>query len=108
MRDGLAADMAEPRLGWRVGLTLALGAGFLALLADRLRDLDIAAVMAAATAVSPLAFAASAIAVWVSFWAVGRYDGALHRHLGTGVPARTARRAGLSPWRYPRRSGSGW
>ena len=70
-------------------------AGFCALLWHRLQGLDIAAVLQALGRIGPMSWLAAGAATCASFWAVGRHDDTAHRHLGTGVPAGQARRAGF-------------
>jgi phosphatidylglycerol lysyltransferase len=81
----------------RALLPLLLGLGCLWLLAVRLDGFDIAALRAALSLIDPAQWAGAALATAASFWAVGRYDAVVHRHLGTGLPpARTARAGMLS------------
>ncbi len=77
-------------------LMLALAIGFVLLFQERLRALDMAETLALFHAVSLPQWAGALVATAVSFWAIGRYDGVLHRALGTGVGERSARRAGIT------------
>lgn len=83
--------VSVPKLALTVGVT----AVFCGLLWARLRGMEMAAVVAALARVTPLRWAGAVAATGISFWAVGRYDDAVHRHLATGVPAAQARRAGV-------------
>lgn len=80
----------------RAVLSLGLAALFLWLLQGRLSDIDMAEVRAAVGTVGPAQWGSALLATALSFWAVGRYDGVLHRHLATGVPQDAARRAGIA------------
>jgi len=77
-------------------LMLALATGFVLLFQERLRALDMAEILALFHTVSLPQWAGALVATAVSFWAIGRYDGVLHRALGTGVGERSARRAGIT------------
>lgn len=94
---GLVADGSVPvgRMAARTGLSLALTAGVLWLLADRWAEIDTAALAEAFARLRPQQWALAVMFTAVSFWAVGRYDAVLHRHFTTGVPDQTARRAGV-------------
>ncbi|MFZ1469842.1 MAG: hypothetical protein WAT09_12820, partial [Paracoccaceae bacterium] len=81
---------------WRQGgLAVLATSGFGLLLWHRLQELEGAAVFGAVAQVPFGAWAAALLATGISFWAVGRYDEAVHRHLATGVPGRQARMAGF-------------
>ncbi len=80
----------------RALLTALVTAAFLALLWHRLQGVDPAAVRSALGRIGAPAWGLALAATWASYWAVGRYDDAVHRHLGTGVPPAQARRAGIS------------
>lgn len=91
----IAGGQTGPAAGpLRLALMAAVTAVFCGLLWSRLSGVEAGAVMAALAQLSPLRWAAALAATAVSFWAVGRYDDAVHRHLATGVPAAQARRAG--------------
>ena len=95
-----AAQVLEPalpvgRLAARAGLSLALTAVFVWLLADRLSDIDTTALRLALTRLHPQQWAVALVFTAASFWAVGRYDAVLHRHIATKAPDRLARRAGI-------------
>ncbi len=89
------AEGPSPSPGRAAVMALAT-LGFGLVLWHRLQGLDAAAVAAALRGIPAPAWGAALAATWVSFWAVGRYDDTVHRHLGTGVPAAQARRAGAS------------
>lgn len=61
---------------------------------QRLAEMDLALVRQAISDVSMAQWALAGLATWVSFQAIGRYDGVWHRILGTGVPDQQACRAG--------------
>lgn len=80
----------------RRGLIMALSTlGFGWLLWSRIAQMDSAAVADALTHVAPVAWTGAVVAATVSFWAIGHYDETVHRHIGTGIPARQARTSGL-------------
>jgi phosphatidylglycerol lysyltransferase len=79
----------------RLMLMLVATLAFCGLLSYRLRDLDPAKVAQAMAQVPPQSWLLSLVATAISFWALGQYDVAAHRHLGTQVPAGQARVAGL-------------
>ena len=59
-------------------------------------DLDVPGILAATRAIPPIAWAGAIAAMLVSFWAVGRYDAAIHRLMNTGVDGSEAQRAGIT------------
>lgn len=79
----------------RATMTLALTLAFLWLLADRWASIDQQALMAAFRTLGTNQWMGGLAFTAVSFWAVGRYDEVLHRHLGTKTPSSVARRAGI-------------
>lgn len=83
------------RLTGRAVLSLALGGLFLWLLAARLAEVDLGAVLTALSGVTPRHWAGAVVMTGLSFWAVGHYDAVLHRHFATGLPAAATRRAGI-------------
>jgi phosphatidylglycerol lysyltransferase len=85
-----------PKVYRRLMLTLAVSALFLALLAQRLQEVEPRLVLNALGTVGPWPWVGAILASWVSFRAVAGYDVALHRHLGTGIAARAAGRAGFA------------
>lgn len=80
----------------RAALSLGLTAAFLWLLSERLSHLDGPVLMAAVWQLAPTQWLQSLGFTALSFWAVGRYDAVLHRHLMSGMPERLARRAGIA------------
>ncbi|MGL4320209.1 MAG: phosphatidylglycerol lysyltransferase domain-containing protein [Paracoccaceae bacterium] len=80
----------------RMGFSALLMAGFAYLLQDRLAAFDPAAALAQVQGLHFGQWLGAILATGISFWAVGRYDGALHQHLATGVPLAQARRAGIT------------
>ncbi|UYV39306.1 phosphatidylglycerol lysyltransferase domain-containing protein [Rhodobacteraceae bacterium D3-12] len=75
---------------------LMLGLACLWLLAGNLDDFDVTALQSAFRGISPAGWALAALATGVSFWAVGRYDVVVHRHLRSGVDDRDAALAGVA------------
>ena len=90
VRAGLGRAAAKQAAG------VALAAAVVALCAERFRGVDPAALAAALAGVAPGQWLAALVCSALSFWAVGRYDGVLHRHLGTRMPPAVARRAGVT------------
>ena len=88
--------VTRPRFLMRLGLFAALTGLFLALLRQRLSSIDYSEVALAMTTVSAAQWGLAVAASCLSFWAVGHYDATVHRHLRTGIPAATARRAGMA------------
>jgi phosphatidylglycerol lysyltransferase len=84
------------RMGLRQLLPLAVVALFAWMLRHKLAELDVAAIGNALSSVRPAQWALAALASAGSFWAVGRYDSVLHRHLGTGISPAAARRSGVA------------
>ncbi|OUS21739.1 hypothetical protein A9Q95_01305 [Rhodobacterales bacterium 59_46_T64] len=73
---------------------MAIGILGLWLLWHRIAAMDTARIAAALHAVSLPQWMAALGATGLSFWAVGRYDAVVHRHLRTGFTTRTATRTG--------------
>ena len=90
------SPVAPIRLAGRVGLSLAAAALCLWLLADRLHNLDLRATATAFAHLAPGQWLAALLATTVSFWALGRYDDVMHRHLGTGRHGPASVRAGAA------------
>ncbi|MWB77006.1 hypothetical protein GLS40_03080, partial [Pseudooceanicola sp. 216_PA32_1] len=84
------------RRAFRFALPVVLGLVCLWLLRDRLAGLEMAEIASAVRAVSPGQWLAAAGATALSFWAVGRYDAVIHRHLRTGLAPGVASRAGAA------------
>ena len=79
------------RRAWPVSKTifpLAIAAVCLWMLAQRLGRGDIADIRIALAQIGAGQWLMAALATAVSFWAVGRYDVVIHRHIGTGCDAR--------------------
>jgi len=85
---GLARAAARQLAGVAAALVV------MAIFAERVRGIDTGAVLATLGRVAPAQWLAALILTALSFWAVGRYDALIHRHIGTGTGTRTARRAG--------------
>jgi phosphatidylglycerol lysyltransferase len=88
--------IARPRFLMRFAVFAAITALFLALLRHRLASIEYSEVLLAFGTVSAGQWGLAAGASCLSFWAVGHYDATVHRHLRTGIPAATARRAGMA------------
>ncbi|MGO4916825.1 phosphatidylglycerol lysyltransferase domain-containing protein [Pseudogemmobacter sp. W21_MBD1_M6] len=89
------ATMQLSTMAWRQGGPLLLAGVCLYLFAGRLAEVDLALVWPAFRTVQPVQWAAAGAATLVSFWAVGRYDAVIHRHLATLTPPDQARHAGI-------------
>ena len=96
-----AARAALPAGQWHrllikacIALVLAFMFGWL--LANRLADISLSDTRSALLGVTPRQWATATIATIISFWAVGHYDGVIHRYLATGISPVTARRAGAT------------
>lgn len=77
-------------------LPIAIAVGFVALFMDNMAALDLSAIWAAVQTVSILQWCLALVATAASFWAVGRYDAVIHRHLGTGISRDGAMRSGIA------------
>lgn len=96
-----AARAALPPGQWRrllgkAGLGGLIAVAFLWLLANRLSDMPLQETRLHLFAVAPSQWLAALLATAASFWAVGRYDGVIHRYLSTGARPADARRAGAT------------
>ncbi len=80
----------------KIALSFGLALGLVWLLARRLAGIDPGQVRDGLALVPLAAWALALLATAVSFWAAGRYDAVIHRHLGTGFHGRQARRAGFA------------
>lgn len=80
----------------RAVVSLGLAGLFVFLLSSRLSSIDLPQVARTVSDVPPLDWLLALLGTAVSFWAVGHYDAVVHRHFGTGIPAKVARRAGIS------------
>ncbi|MCI2398206.1 phosphatidylglycerol lysyltransferase domain-containing protein [Aliiroseovarius subalbicans] len=63
---------------------------------DRVQALDFTSIGAGVRTVGPLQWGLALALTAVSFWAVGRYDGVVHRLIGTSTPTPMARKAGVA------------
>ena len=101
-QKAFATDLASPPTGQRTRLVLKTGmAGLVAvlfgwLLAHRLTDISFDQMKSALVTVAAWQWFGAAFATGISFWAVGHYDGVIHRHLATGISPVAARRAGAT------------
>ncbi|MCA0919882.1 phosphatidylglycerol lysyltransferase domain-containing protein [Pseudooceanicola nanhaiensis] len=93
---GFDLARAQARGLMRSAVPLMAGAVCLVLLAGRLKGIDLALVRDGVGQVSSAQWLAASGATALSFWALGRYDLVMHRHLRTGLPARQAERAGMA------------
>lgn len=75
---------------------LSLGLLCLWILAQRMAEMDMAHIATVFVQVSLGQWLAAAGATALSFWAVGRYDAVVHRHLRTGYGEKSAAIAGVS------------
>jgi len=99
MRDtaGAGARVARriARTG-RYGVPMGLGLVCLAMLGQRVSAPEARAMLGTLGDISALQWLAAAGAVAIGFWALGRYDAIVHRHLGTGIGRREATRSGAA------------
>ncbi len=75
---------------------LALLIGFVALIAGKAAELDLASVLTAVAAIGPLQWLAACLGAAASFWAVGRMEVLVHRLMGTGTAPHVARITGVA------------
>lgn len=80
----------------RIAAALVVVALSAALLRDRLAAVDPGRIWSAVAAIGGAEWALAGAAALISFLAAGRYDGLVHRHLGTDVPQAAARHAGMA------------
>jgi phosphatidylglycerol lysyltransferase len=73
-----------------------IAVAFLWLLANRLSHMPLIETRNHFLAVAPGQWLTALLATMASFWAVGRYDGVIHRYLGTGAKPSDACRAGAT------------
>lgn len=76
-------------------LPCALAAGLIWYLSGHLARIDRTLVASELATISPLQWLLALLATGLSFWAVGRYDGVLHRQFGSTIAPAQARRAGI-------------
>lgn len=84
------------RLLGRAGLAGLVAVAFVWLLANRLSDIPLDTTRGHLFAVTGAQWLTAILATAASFWAVGHYDGVIHRYLATGARASDARRAGAT------------
>ncbi|MCK8462385.1 phosphatidylglycerol lysyltransferase domain-containing protein [Aliiroseovarius sp. S1339] len=77
-------------------LPIILMFGLIVLMWDKIAQLDVAHIQASLKTVAPWQWFAAAGFTAVSFWALGRYDGVVHRLLGSCVTDTQAERAGIT------------
>lgn len=94
MENGTVTDRML-RLVVRAAVSIGLAGLFVWLLSTRLNGVDAVAVGRAVSGVRDLQWTLALVATAVSFWAVGRYDGVVHRYLESGVAPAVARSAGI-------------
>lgn len=90
--NGLDLRRALLRQLLPVGLTI----GLVVLLWQRAGGLDLPYIYASLQTVSPLQWLGAALFSIISFWALGKYDGVVHRLIGTDVSPKAAERAGIT------------
>ena len=90
--NGLDLRRAVLRQLLPIGLTI----GLVALLWQRAGGLDLPYIYASLKTVSPVQWFGAALFSVVSFWALGKYDGVVHRLIGTDVSSKAAERAGIT------------
>ncbi len=104
-REWHVIERIQRRIGQPVGAALSAGKHLFPLLiggicvwvvVQRLDGIHFPEILAAFQRILFWQWAVALALTALSFWAVGRYDAVLHRHLGTGVCARRARRAGAA------------
>ena len=90
-------DQSLPWLtfGLRALLSVLASVGFIGLLVQRLRHIDLAELAAGFERIAPENWLGALALTGLSFAAVGHYDAALHRHLGSAIAPTVARRAGI-------------
>ena len=69
---------------------------FISLSVERLPDLSFGYLRAHLQAATSSQWLTAILATAISFWAVGHYDGVIHRHLATGARPADARKAGAT------------
>lgn len=103
-KRGLAAALTRSaesgldlrRAALRQLLPLGLTIGLVVLLWQRMDGLDLPHIYASLKTVSPEQWLGAALFSAISFWALGKYDGVVHRLIGTGVSSKAAERAGIT------------
>lgn len=84
------------RAALRQLLPIGLTVGLVLLLWHRVDGLDLAYIYASLRSVSLFQWLGAALFSALSFWALGKYDGVVHRLIGTGVSSKAAERAGIT------------
>ncbi|MCK0143518.1 phosphatidylglycerol lysyltransferase domain-containing protein [Aliiroseovarius sp. F20344] len=84
------------RMALRQLLPFGLTLGLVILLWQRIEGLDVAYIYASLKTVSLSQWFGAAVFSTISFWALGRYDGVVHRLIGTGVSIKAAERSGIT------------
>ncbi|WP_424940079.1 phosphatidylglycerol lysyltransferase domain-containing protein [Aliiroseovarius sp. S253] len=103
-KRGLAAAIARGtesgldlrRAALRQLLPFGLTIGLVVFLWQRADGLDLDYIYASLKTVSPVQWFGAALFSAISFWALGKYDGVVHRLIGTGVSSKAAERAGIT------------
>lgn len=84
------------RTALRQLLPVGLTVGLVVLLWQRVGGLDLPYIYASLKTVSPLQWLGATMFSVISFWALGKYDGVVHRLIGTDVSSKAAERAGIT------------
>ena len=100
--DIIGSAPLQPRHRWRACLFAILrqcvpvtaGIILVVLLVRQLDGIDGGRMREAMTGIGVWQWSAALVSTAVSYWAIGQYDLAMHRHLRTGMTAATAARAG--------------
>jgi phosphatidylglycerol lysyltransferase len=90
--NGLDLRRAVLRQLLPIGLTI----GLVVLLWQRAGGLDLPYIYTSLKTVSPQQWLGAAMFSVISFWALGKYDGVVHRLIGTDVSSKAAERAGIT------------
>ena len=96
MQHGQNSTQHAAQIWGRITLSFAIAAVLALLLAQRLAGVDAAQVVDGLARVAPGAWGLALLATGTSFWALGRYDAVIHRHLGTGCHGPKVHRAGFA------------
>ncbi|SMR72100.1 phosphatidylglycerol lysyltransferase [Aliiroseovarius halocynthiae] len=93
---GAENGMDLRRAALRQLLPIGLTFGLVVLLWQRAGGLDFGYIYASLKTVSPLQWLGAALFSAISFWALGKYDGVVHRLIGSDVTDKAAERAGIT------------